>query len=274
MLSAIRLPPAPLVKAASRGAAACITTPVPRAAAAALSTAAAGFVACKAPKRAQACLLGFASLLGIKTPYLALRPVSTMPTPSPLTVAPPTLPEPALDAFLSPSGAVPVPSFGALLFPAFGGVRSRIERNYERSSLLIWPRRSHSTSASGPPSEIDAKAPAATVNPSAEDDRALIDRLPELLRKPFEAKWEAPALRKHLLEKLSTAQLFLSQKNAISVVQTELSAFASVVPEAISDVVATRKKDVEKIHSAGDPRTFAQTFYGWVEQWSKNHGTN
>ncbi|XP_011270894.1 hypothetical protein CAOG_09178 [Capsaspora owczarzaki ATCC 30864] len=89
-------------------------------------------------------------------------------------VAPPTSAKPAFDAFLSPSGAVLLPSFGALQFPTIGGVRSRIERSYERSSLLIWPRRSRSTSASGPPSGTEAKAPAATFNPSAEDEHALI----------------------------------------------------------------------------------------------------
>ncbi|KJE93760.1 hypothetical protein CAOG_009775 [Capsaspora owczarzaki ATCC 30864] len=187
-----------------------------------------------------------------------------------IVVAPPTLPEPAFDAFLSPAGAVLVPSFGAIQFPTFGGVRSRIERNCERPNLLIWPRRSRSTSASGPPSGTEAKAPAATVNPSAEDDRALIDRLPEALRKSFEAKWEAPALRKHLLEKLSTAQLFLSQKNAISVVQTELSAFASVVPEAISDTEQRRRTGGPELYPKLPNRLIAETVLDWIRLWSKN----
>ncbi|XP_011270631.1 hypothetical protein CAOG_08960 [Capsaspora owczarzaki ATCC 30864] len=239
MLSAIRLPPAPLVKAASRGAAACITTPVPRAAAAAaLSTAAAGVVASKAPKRAQ--------------------------------VAPPTLPVPAFDAFLSPSGAVLVPSFGALPFPTIGGVRSRIERSYECSSLLIWPRRSRSTSASGPPSETEAKAPSATVNPSAEDDRALIDRLPEALRKSFEATWEAPALRKHLLEKLSSDPDF--ENDQITALALELKEFKRIPAQGVSLAREASLKAMDEVHKSASVQRIVTTFLIWVEQWSKNQG--
>ncbi|KJE97296.1 hypothetical protein CAOG_009120 [Capsaspora owczarzaki ATCC 30864] len=196
---------------------------------------------------------------------------ATTLAPKRLHVAPPTSAESAFDAFLSPSGAVLGPSFDALPFPTFGGVRSRIERNYERSSLLLLPRRSRSTSASGPPSGTEARAPAATVA-SAEHDRALIDRLPEPLREPFEAKWEAPALRKHLLKELTTPaiQLTLSKQTAIDAFLAELKAFKRVTSAAVSDVVATRNKGVETLYSAADSRSFAQTFYGWVEQWSKN----
>ncbi|KJE89760.1 hypothetical protein CAOG_009390 [Capsaspora owczarzaki ATCC 30864] len=176
--------------------------------------------------------------------------------------------ESALDAFLSPSGAVLVPSFGALPFPTFGGVRSRIERNCERPNLLMLPRRSHSTSASGPPSGTEAKAPAATVNPSAEDDRALIDRLPELLRKPFEFTWKSTGLRLYLLKELSEYDDF--NDNNLTAMKLELSIFKDVVPENIESRCADRLVDIPNDYSnQATTREMARSMIGWIQQWRK-----